>query len=313
MPKIINPDNRDHWLALRIEDVTSTQSAALFGLSPYATEFELYQQKIGALSDEIEPNERMTWGIRLQDAIALGVAQDSNLRIRRIKTYWRHDDAALRMGSSFDFEIIDHPDGPGIMEVKNTDYLVYQREWLDDEAPPHIEVQVQHQLEVANREWALIVVLVAGNTPKVIRVPRDREMGAKIRDAIRAFWQRVDAKQPPTPDFTKDGEAIRSLYRDGRGAPFMAHGNNYLQALVQTYAAAQREEKDAAARKEAARAEIVTMIGNASKVLGDGWSISASETKDSPGTLVTPDMVGTTIGARKGYRQFRLTMKNEAA
>lgn len=312
MPKIITPENRDHWLALRLEDVTSTQSAALFGLSPYATAFELYQQKVGALSDEIEPDARVNWGKRLQDAIAFGVAQDNGLRVRRINAYWRHSDEP-RMGSSYDFEIIDHPSGPGIMEVKNVDFLVYRDQWLDDEAPAHIEVQVQHQLEVANRDWALLVVLVAGNTPKTIRIPRDREMGAKIREAIRAFWARVDAKQPPAPDYAKDNEAIRRLYRDGSGAPFLAHGNNYLQALVQTYAKAQADEKDAAARKEAARAEIVTMIGNASKVLGDGWSITCSETKDSPGTLVTPDMVGTTIGARKGYRQFRLSMKNNAA
>lgn len=73
MPKIINPASREDWLALRREDVTSTSSAALFGLSPYCTEYELYQQKLGALTDEITPNERMTWGTRLQDAVALGV------------------------------------------------------------------------------------------------------------------------------------------------------------------------------------------------------------------------------------------------
>lgn len=314
MPIIINPADRAAWLDLRKQDVTSTQSAALFGLSPYSTEWELYQQKTNAISDEIEPNERMTWGTRLQDAVALGVAQDRGLRVRRVGTYWRHSDEP-RMGSSFDFEIVDHADGPGLMEVKVVDFLVYRDQWLDDEAPPHIEVQVQHQLEVANRNWALIVALVGGNAIKVIRVERDREVGAGLRKAIRAFWARVDAGTPPKPDFQRDAAAIRDLFRSGAGAPLDARGNNYLQALAQTYMAAAAAEKDAVARKEAARAEMLTLIGDASKVVGDGWTLTSSETKGSPGTTIVPEMIGTVINARAPYRQFRLnpSTKKDAA
>ena len=302
MPRIITPKDRSDWLAMRRLDVTSTESAALFGLSPYLTAFELYQRKVGALTDEIEQSGRMTWGLRLQDAIALGVAQDLGLRVRRINSYWRHDDEATRMGSSFDFEIIDHPSGPGLMEIKNVDFIVYRDEWLADEAPPHIEVQVQHQLEVANRDWALIVAMVGGNTVKTIRVERDRAMGAQITAAIRAFWQRVDAKTPPAPDYAKDAETIRALFKDGSGAPLNAKGNNYLQALVGAYDKAREDEKDAAARKKAAQAEILTMIGNAEKVLGDGWSISA-KTINKGEYVVKPT----------SYRDFRLTMKSTAA
>lgn len=307
MPKIINPASREDWLALRREDVTSTSSAALFGLSPYCTEYELYQQKLGALTDEITPNERMTWGTRLQDAVALGVAQDMGLRVRRINTYWRHSDEP-RMGASFDFEVIDHADGPGIMEIKCVDYGVFKDTWSDDEAPSHIEVQVQHQLEVANRSWALIVALVGGNTVKTIRVERDREVGAGLRKAIAAFWARVDAKSPPSPDYARDADAIKRLHRNGSGDVKVAKGDNYLHSLALAYDAAARMEKDAGARKDAARAEILTLIGDASKVLGNGWTLSCGETKGSPGTLVVPEMIGTYVGARAGYRNFRLTL-----
>jgi putative phage-type endonuclease len=311
MPVIITPNSREHWLELRREDVTSTESAALFGLSPYATEFELFHRKLGNVSDEIEQNERMTWGLRLQDAIAHGVAEDMGLTVRRINGYWRHTDEP-RMGASFDFEIVSHADGPGLMEVKNVDGRVYREQWLDDEAPPHIEIQVQHQLEVANREWALIVCLVAGNTPRVIRVARDRQVGDKLRAAIRRFWQRVDANTPPAVDFVQDADTIREIYRNGSGAPLDATGNNRLHSLALSYASAARDEKDAVARKEAARSEMLTLIGDAGKVTGEGWTLTATETKGSAGTTITPDMVGTVIGARSGYRQFRLNLKEVA-
>lgn len=301
MPKILNPKDRADWLAMRRLDVTSTESAALFGLSPYLTEYDLFMRKTGKLSDEIEQTERMTWGLRLQDAIALGVAQDRGLRVRRINTYWRHDEEP-RMGASFDFEIIDHADGPGLMEIKNVDYLAFRDGWSATEAPPHIEVQVQHQLEIANRGWALIVAMVGGNDPKVIRVERDREMGTGIRRAVAKFWNRVDNNIVPAPDFTKDAETIRALYRDASGAPMVAKGNNYLHALVGTYHKAANDEKDAKARKDAAKAEILTLIGSAPKVVGDGWSISA-------GTINKAEHV---VKATS-YRDFRISMKKESA
>jgi len=301
MPKILNPKDRADWLAMRREDVTSTESAALFGLSPYLTEFDLFMRKTGKLSDEIEQTDRMTWGLRLQDAIALGVAQDLGIRVRRIGTYWRHSDEP-RMGASFDFEIVDHPSGPGLMEIKNVDFIVYRDEWSANEAPPHIEVQFQHQLEVANRDWGIIVAMVAGNTPKVIHVERDREMGAGIRRAVAKFWNRVDKNIPPAPDFTKDAETIRTLYRDASGAPMIAKGNNYLHALVGTYHKAANDEKDAKARKEAAKAEMLTLIGSAPKVVGDGWSISAGQINRKESVV-----------AATSYRDFRISMKKESA
>lgn len=37
----IHHDTEEAWLAARKRDVTSTESAALFGMSPYLTAFEL--------------------------------------------------------------------------------------------------------------------------------------------------------------------------------------------------------------------------------------------------------------------------------
>lgn len=50
--------------------------------------------------------------------------------------------------------------------------------------------------------------------------------------------------------------------------------------------------------------------GEASKIISTRYgTITCGTTKDSIGTLVTPEMVGTYIGARKGYRQFRINLK----
>lgn len=77
------------WQAERAKDVTSTESAALFGLSPDLTRFELFHRKRGNVPVVLEPNERMGWGLRLQDAIARGVASDHGWIAQPMREYVR--------------------------------------------------------------------------------------------------------------------------------------------------------------------------------------------------------------------------------
>jgi len=98
----IEIENEKQWLAERAKDVTSTEVSALFGLSPYLTEFELFHQKRDGVTVKFEPNERMKWGNRLESAIAHGAAEDMGWNIAKFNVYMRVQEA--RIGSSFDFE-----------------------------------------------------------------------------------------------------------------------------------------------------------------------------------------------------------------
>ena len=63
--------------------------------------------------------------------------------------------------------------------------------------------------------------------------------------------------------------------------------------------------------KEQRRAEILERIGHASKVITSFGSLSTGQVKGRSGTLITPEMVGTVIGATEGYRSFRFYPKKE--
>lgn len=311
------------WLAMREKDLTSTEAAALFGCSPYATVYELFHRKTGQLVVDFETNDRMVWGNRLEAAIAYGIAEDHGLIVEPFKVYARISD--LRMGSSFDFKIVGLADGftgdetyrdlfrengPGIMEVKNVDGLQFKRAWIADgaimEAPPHIELQVQHQQEVADMEWTLIAPLVGGNAPMPFVRMRDRQIGAAIREKTAEFWAMVDSGKAPAPDYAVDGSTIAQLLANDNGATIDMSDNNRLAEVVALHAAASADFKDAETRKDAAKAEILMIIGENKTVLGTGFKISAGSVKESPGTLIEPHMIGTRIGGRKGYRGMRV-------
>ena len=319
--------NEGEWLDLRRKDVTSTELAALFGVSPYSTYYEVWHQKKGSLEPTFTENDRTRWGNRLEEAIAYGVAEDLGLVVEPFKVYMRIPEE--RIGSSFDFKVIglaedfsgeenEYRDlfrshGPGIMECKNVDGLAFMRGWDSGdegiEAPLHIELQMQHQMMASGLQWCVCAPLVAGNTPKPFFRLRDEETIAIARQRIADFWLSQDNDDEPHPDYARDGEAIKSLnlYDDGNTVDMS--GNERFLEVCHEYDVARSEEKAAEKRKKTAQAEIMDIIGPAQVALADGVKVSAKTRKGSPGKVVTPDMVGTYIGARRETRYPTVSIK----
>ncbi len=306
MIETIQPKDEKHWLELRRKDVTSTEVAALFGLSPYMTAYELWHRKHDNLEVAFDVNERMKWGTRLQDSIAAGIAEDYDIRVRPMKEYMRI--AELRMGSSFDFKYnykMDAEDSPplGILEIKNVDSLAFKDGWVIDgdnvEAPAHIEIQVQHQMAVSGVEHALIGALIGGNRVVLIKREPDQEVVAAIKKRIREFWDSVRNNIEPKPDFSKDSDFIARLYSFAEPGKIF-NADERVSRLAMGYKQAAREAKEATEKKDAAKAEILTLIGSAEKVLGDKFSISAG--------LIGPTHVEY---EREGYRNFKINWKKE--
>jgi putative phage-type endonuclease len=306
----ITPDNEAHWLEMRKLDLTSTESAALFGLSPYMTEYELYHRKKSGDVPEFEVNTRMFWGTALEAAIAHGLAAEHGWVIRPMKDYMRLADQ--RVGSSFDFEITSL-DEPTHLEIKNVDFLAFRDGWIehDDgfiEAPAHIELQVQHQMMVSGYTRSFIGALVGGNRAIVIERERDDAVIASLQAKIAKFWTRVDAGDEPPPIYPDDAAAIiAQLSYSEPGKILDASSDVTIAALCADYKEAAARCKNAEEDKKVAQAKLLTLIGDAEKVLADGFKISATMVADTPATVITAEMVGTSYGGRNGYRRMTIT------
>jgi predicted phage-related endonuclease len=323
--KPINPSTvvrpyttESEWLSYRAGDITSTESAALFGQSPYVTAFELFHRKRGTLESSFSSNERVVWGSRLESAIAHGIAEDQGWAIEPLKSYWHIP--SERIGSSFDFVITNLPDGPALLEIKNVDSLAYRDGWVlgDDEteaeAPVQIEFQVQHQLLVSGFKRAFIGALVGGNRVVILPRERDETVITAIRQRVAKFWTDVTENREPPAIFPGDTSAVLRLHNHAEpGTVLNATTDEYteVQQLAAEYHAAAVAEKLAKEDKDTAKAKLLTLIGDHEKVLLPGGSISAGVVADSAGTLVTSEMVGTYVGGRSGYRNCRFYPKKE--
>ena len=186
--KIFIPSSKEEWLELRKNDITSTEVSALFGMSPYMTEFEVWHRHKNNITSSFKENDRTVWGDRLETAIAKGIAKDNKWNVIPKKEYMRRED--IRAGSSFDYAIVDlikNEEGKmigwtetSLLEIKNVDSLIFKENWIIEdgelvEAPPHIELQLQHQLMVSGIDKGYIGALIGGNKIKVIEIDRDWE------------------------------------------------------------------------------------------------------------------------------------------
>lgn len=302
----IIPESEEHWHSLRAKDVTSTESPALFGLSPYMTAFELWHRKKSGDVYTIRDNERMFWGRKLQDAIAFGIAEQQGWSAWSRPEYERIPE--IRMGSSFDYETSSPDRTIGMLEIKNVDFLAFRDNWTvgedgEIEAPPHIEIQLQHQLHVSGYTWGAIGVLVGGNKPYVLIREYDPKVGKGIENKIREFWLSIEENREPEPFYPDDAKFVQSLYGYAEPDKILdARDDDVIAMLCNDYAEAGKRERLAKEDKDIAKAKLLELIGNAEKALAKGYTISAG--------VVAPCEVAY---KRDGYRLFKVTKKKEKA
>jgi len=293
----ITYEDEEAWLDARVLDVTSTEVSALFGMCPYMTLYDLWHRKRDEYRVTITQTERMTWGKRLEKAIATGVAEEQEWNIRAFNQYGRIP--SLRVGASFDYRILGDP--KAVLEIKCVDSWIAKNQWDFKEGivPPHIDMQVQHQMLVSGLDRAFIAVLVGGNALHLVDVKKNMEVHSSIVTEVTKFWQTIEQNQAPKPDFERDAKFIVSQNQYAEPNKVVEEGDNpILTALCASYKEAGAAETAAAKRKAGVKAELLTLIGDAEKVKLNGFTISAGMRAEVPVSYI-----------RKATRDFRITPK----
>lgn len=305
--EIIKTDNEKQWLNLRKKDITSTMSSALFDLSPYMTALELYHAKRDEYDPEFQENDRMAKGKRMEEYAAREICLEHGFEsLRRMDEYIRIPE--LRIGSSFDFEIVCPKRGLGILEIKAVDYAQFKEKWEQDEAPAHIEVQVQHQLMTAGDQYNFVDVgaFYSVYDHHLLSFEPDREFHSGLRNAIAKFWYDVENGNKPEPDYYRDSDLIKSMYdiNDDEYADYTK--DEKISLLCKKYMRLKGEEKGIKKDIKATQAEIMETLGGKKGGFTQDHKISIIEVKDSPAKIITKEMVGQEIGGRRGYKRLNV-------
>lgn len=301
------PRTKQEWLALRAKDLTSTEVSSLFNISPYLTSYELWHRKKKSQIVEIDENERMKWGNRLESAIARGIAEDNGWLCRPKKEYISLP--GLKLGSSFDFVCFINSansedfTGQWLLEIKNVDSFIFKDGWSTDgdqiEAPPHVEMQSQHQMLVSGINVAYIGALVGGNKVTLLKRTADESIHKAILKKSAQFWDSIEKNQEPSPDFVRDAGFISKLYGYAEPGKLM-DATAEINALVETYKQESDTIKEHEKKKESLKSQLLTIVGDSEKVLGDYFTISAGMVGEAPISYI-----------RKAFRNFRISFRKK--
>lgn len=301
-----------HWHELRSQHVGASEVAALFGMSPFTTRWQLWMEKAGKLPPEdLSDNKAIQAGTFLESGIANWAAHRWDMTIEKVTDYYTVDDCP-GMGASLDFKT----EGGHPVEIK---WSAYGDGWEYDgetitSAPDNYILQVQHQMACTGAEYGWLIALLR-NEPRRMKIPRSSEIISGIKSHVAAFWDSVRSGEEPPIDFEEDGEAVVRLL-DFVPISDVTLGSEHAH-LFQKYLESAAAEKEAKANKESAKTELLALcveeMGkmNTSQekavVKCGNHKMSISTVKASVGTEITTEMIGNFYGARSGYKKVTVS------
>lgn len=252
---------------LRAKNIGGSEIAALFGESPYLSEFKLWQIKRGGIEgDDLDENERIQSGNFLEGGTIAWANQKWGYQFYQPHEYVEHPNV-VGMGCTPDAFCRQDPE---IMaQVKIVDSLQFALHWKAngdkiEEAPLHIILQVQHEMEVCRKNHNVLIVLVGGNRIYEMICDYDAQTGSILRKKVLKFWL---STQPPEPDFSRDLPTIKEIRSRLPVKKFEdCSEDDYLYNLLKIAKAAQVTANRCRDTSQCTQAEILHYIGNSQSI-----------------------------------------------
>lgn len=181
------------WLEERRKGCGGSDVAAILGISPWKSAFQVYQEKRREV-EAWQGNESTDWGKRMEPALRQWYSDVTGRCVRVPEKIIFHSKYPFMLASLDGFT-----DDKRIVEIKTARSGKGWGEPGTNEIPDYYAAQCQHYLIVTGFEVADIPVSIAGGSPEIYEVPADRELQELIIEACAEFWQRVIDGNPPEP------------------------------------------------------------------------------------------------------------------
>lgn len=214
--------SHEDWLAARRTGIGGSDAAAVVGLSPYKTPYEVWLDKTGQSEPEdLSANRRVKWGIRLEDSIADGYAEETGRQVRRVNRILRHPEYPFIL-ANIDREIVGAKAG---LECKNVgdDVARFSGQWgpsYTDQCSQPFHIQCQHYMLVTGKPWWELAALIGGNDLRIYPIMRDDAVIEMLLSVYIAFWNENVLKRV-APD-ARSIEEARLKFPKSLGNPIEA-------------------------------------------------------------------------------------------
>jgi putative phage-type endonuclease len=275
--------DRDTWLAERRKGVTSTDAAAIAGVSPWATALDVYLDKKGLLPQKFV-SKAMDWGTRLETTIAQAYADVAGEPLDVPPMLVRSREWPFLLAS------LDRVTRGGrkIVELKSARTAEGWGEAGTDDLPEYYIAQTQHQMATTGIHQVDVAVLIGGSDFRIYHVERNHHLIEILFGMASDFWKRVESNQPPEPDWKhpRTPELVGKMYGVAEALDvWLGHD---VRDLAELYVALGREEKELKERRESVKAKLLFAMGMAGKANLPGGAVMTRKTIRNKGYTVEP-------------------------
>lgn len=302
--------NKARWLVARRSGLGATDTAAILGLSSYATALDVYLEKTATGAPAETTSDQAEAGHMLEAPVARRTVReypDLGKLVTSPGLLAHPDHPWLLATPDYGLAARGNRDAPvtELLEVKTTRENVYRKTWINDVPPARILIQCQQQLAVTGFQtcWVTCMRRDSGKMGVPYRVDRSEQVIEQIIHYAGTWWaEHVVAGVPPEPVF-EDVDKLSGLY-PGNDALEPLPATPELFAAITQLAAARARARVAA--KDEAEAKLFI-----AKALSGGHTAIADEFGDvlatwKPQTVRKFDQKGFAGDYPALYEQYKI-------
>lgn len=272
--------SREDWLTLRQSGIGGSDIAAIIGVSPYATAYDIYQSKTQPVNEEA--NEFAYWGTVLEDTVAREFSKRSGLKIQNVNFLMRHPEYRWAI-ANIDRAIINpaikgnvrFKDGKlttdQIVEIKTASEYV-GKNWGNedsDEVPDQYQCQAQWYMGVTGVEVCHMAVLIGGNKYRQYKIERHQDFIDYLFEAAESFWIN-NVLAGVEPDATTLQNAKDKYPRHNPNTTLDVEPDSEAAKVFEHYEALKAQEKEVKAALELAQTDLICQIQDNEALAIDG-------------------------------------------
>lgn len=255
---------------------------AIFGVNPWATALDVYEQKIAEefIPPEVESKREKLYrrGKKLEPWVMELLEEERGIFIQKRNQIYVDEEHSW-MHAEIDFEYVDDI-GLCNGDVKTVSPFA-ATEWGEegtDEIPLSYCLQFHWGMMVAKRPVCLVAVLIGADDLRVYKVHRDDELIAAIRQRVIEFWDKVQKRTPPPTQTV--GDVHKMLFKYGG---FPVNNDSEVMTALQQLRAVKESEEEVKKLKKQYEGEIKRRL----LVLAEAAGIT-----DTPKKFAINDMTG---------------------
>jgi putative phage-type endonuclease len=246
-----------NYLEERRKGIGGSDVAAILGLSPWKTPYQVYAEKRGEAA-KVKGTSQMDWGTRMEPVLRQWYSDTTGRAVRVPDGIITSKQYPFMLASLDGFT-----DDRRIVEIKTARRGSDWGEPGTNDIPDYYAVQCHHYMIVTGYEVTDVPVSIAGGSPELYEVPADKEIAEMIIDACAAFWRRVEMGMPPDPITYADAvQRFGGLATEGA----IVADDNLIKAVAELKSI-RDAQKELEAHEDELKGRIIMALGDAGDTL----------------------------------------------